>query len=227
MQPSRILLLAGSVMAGAIGLAGLAYAGDSGLKTLSLQLPGGQVTQIAVTQSVPMQSMPMAALPVAFAMAPAVTPGPVGPMGGNPFAPASAPVDPFVQLEQISAAMNQQAAAMMQAMQIMAGPHLPGTNPLMPAAFAHGAAGSASYAFVSISSGNGTGCMQSLQITSGAPGQATSVVQQSAGACGAAAKPGGLVGTPAVQTVTPAPAAPQLLRVRDVHPIAVPQASQT
>jgi hypothetical protein len=45
-QPSRILLLAGAVTAGAIGLAGLAYAGDSGLKTLSLQLPGGQVARI-------------------------------------------------------------------------------------------------------------------------------------------------------------------------------------
>ena len=225
MQPSRILLLAGAVTAGAISLAGLAYAGDSGLKTLSLQLPGGSVTQIEYSGPVqPQVQMLPSAAPGAVAMPAAFMNGPAGLTPANPFA---VPADPFAQLNRISAMMDQQAAVMMQALQVVTLPHLPGTSGMMPASFGPlpMAGGSASYSFVSISSGVGGGCMQSLQITSGAPGQAPQIVQHSAGACGGA-KPGM---TPAVQRMVPPPATatPHLIPARDVHPIAVPEASQT
>lgn len=224
-QPSHILLLAGAVTAGAIGLAGLAYAGDSGLKTLSLQLSGGQVAQIEYSGPVQPQVVvaPLVpsgrAMPVALpVMADGASPA-VPPAQYNPFA---AP-DPFAPLNQISAMMNQQAAAMMQAMQIMPLPPLP-AGALIPTTMGGAPAGAngMSYSFVSFSSGTGGTCLQSIEITSGGQGQAPRVVQQSAGGCG-----GTRAAVPAVNPVSPAAPAPALLRVRDVHPVTVPQASQT
>jgi hypothetical protein len=224
-QPSRILLLAGAVTAGAIGLAGLAYAGDSGLKTLSLQLPGGQVARIEYSGPVQPQLVVVPLTPSGRAM-PVALPMIAG--GANPAVP-SAPYNPFAapdsfaQLDRISAMLNQQAAAMMQAVQIMALPPLAG-GAMVPAAMtgAPSGPGGISYSFVAFSSGTGGTCMQSIQMTSGGQGQAPHIVQQSAGSCG-----GAKAGVPAVNPVSPSNRVPALLRVRDVHPMSVPQASQT
>ncbi|MCB8879001.1 hypothetical protein ACELLULO517_02055 [Acidisoma cellulosilytica] len=219
MQPSRILLLAGVVMAGAISLAGLAYAGDSGFKTLRLQLPGGQIAQIELSDSAQQQTEPApgAVMPVAYSTDAMASPA------GNPFAPSSAQTDPFARLDRISAMLDQRQAAMMQAMQIMTGPHLPGMHTLMPAG-----SNGVSYTFISIANGVGGGCMQSIQITSAGQGLAPHVVRTSAGSCGGP-QHGTVAGTPAVSRITRPPAlpAPELIRARDVRPIAVPQASQT
>ncbi len=112
---------------------------------------------------------------------------------------------------------------MMQAVQIMALPPLAG-GAMVPAAMtgAPSGPGGISYSFVAFSSGTGGTCMQSIQMTSGGQGQAPHIVQQSAGSCG-----GAKAGVPAVNPVSPSNRVPALLRVRDVHPMSVPQASQT
>jgi hypothetical protein len=223
MQPSRILLLAGAVTAGAISLAGLAYAGNSGFKTLTLQLPGGQVEQIELSgPATPQVAVLPAADPTAL------------PSAANPFVPQ----DPFAQLEQISALLDQQAAAMMRAMQIMTVPPMPTPVTLVPAGFAPvlPGAGGASYSFVSMSAGASGACMQSVEITSNGDG-APKVVRHSAGNCGALG--GGLPAAvpfaapmsapvPAIHVAPqPALAAPELIRVRDTRPLEAPHASQT
>ncbi len=217
MQPSRILLLAGAATAGAISLAGFAYAGDSGLKTLSLQLPGGQVEQIQYSGPVSPQ---VAVLPA-----------------GNPFAPPHQ--DPFASLERLSAMMNSQVAAMMQVMQLTAAAPVSGPNPLVAAGVAAIPSGGsdASFTFISLSGGTSGACMRSVAITSSGNGAAPRIVSHSAGNC-APLSGGAPVATPlparppaTVPAIDETPqqvvTAPHLMRVRDMHPVGLPRASQT
>lgn len=207
MQPARILLLAGVVTAGAIGLAGLAHAGDDAFKTLTLQLPGGEVEQISYSGPVPPQIM---LVPGAPAAQPAAAAGPF-----------TTP-DPFAQLARISALMDQQAASMMQAMQVMTPLPMPGPAMLIPAGLGSVPAGHAGF------------CMQSVEITSNGQG-APQITRRSAGDCGPAnaaemvlpARPASAV--PAVDRAErpAAPSAPKLIRVRDTQPVEVPHASQS
>lgn len=217
MQPIQFLLLAGLATVAVGGFAGLAHAGDPGVKTLTIQLPGGGVEQISYTGDVAPQVVlapPGAVDAVAAPMPPALMPVAL------PFGPS----DPFAALEQISATMDQQAAAMINAVNEMAaGAPLPGA--LLP--------GANGYSFISsLSGGLGGGCMRSVEITMGA-GQAPQVVSHSFGQCGAApgmnagpAAPAGAV--PAALPAAPVPVQqPHLIRVRDLLPTATSHASQT
>lgn len=230
MKPFRVLLLAGMVSAGATALAAYAYAGQGGLKTLILQLPGGGVAQVADTGSIPPQIVtvpaPMA-IPVALPMA---IPAPAGALGG-----------PLAQFDQIAALMNAQTAAMMNVMNAMMAPGLAGPDALVPARFAAMPPGaSASYALISSNGAGHGGCMESVQITLGAPGQAPHVVSHHVGACGTvpfgrspasvthAPRAAAPQWVPAVRerpALNAAPDAPKLIRARADLPVTRPMAA--
>lgn len=232
MKPIRALLLAGAVTAGATAVAGYAHAGQDGMRTLILQWPGGGMEQV---QAMAVSPSPQ---PVVLIPAPAVMPVPVALLAPDAPPAAVMPGDPFAQIDRISALMNAQAAAMMSAMNAMMAP------PVVPAMGTLPPGGSASYAFVSSASGSSGACMESVQITMGAPGQAPQVVSHRAGNCGAPALPFG--GTPAAapvpqapvaapalvpavqaQPVPAAPPAPPLIRARAELPVTLPQPSRT
>lgn len=218
MNPFRPLLLAGVLTAGVTALAAYAYAGQDGLKTLILQLPGASVQQIQCAGATPPQ--------IVIIAQPAR-----GPMPVAVFAPAplTAPQDPFAPLGRMSAAMNAQAVAMMGAMNLMLGQGMPGgmtaawpgSRDLVPAASAPlPPGGSASYSFMSASSSGPSGaCMESVQITAMGPGQTPKIVSRRAGDCGHA--PFGLTPgqtSPASLAPPRPPLAPQLIRARAVMP---------
>ncbi|HTI02562.1 MAG TPA: hypothetical protein VL752_16555 [Acidisoma sp.] len=220
MKRFRPLLLAGIMTAGVTALAGYAYAGEGGLKTLILQLPGGsvQTIQLAGPTQPTMLIMPPA-MPAAFLA---------------PVMPAVVPVaqqDPFAQVDRISAIMDAQAAAMMSAMNVMMTRGMPGAIPgpgsLVPAAFGPLPPGdSASYSFISATSGgSGGACMESVQITAMGAGQAPKVVSRRAGDCAG----GSLFGQRPAAVVVPhvQQPEPKLIRARAEMPASVPRASQS
>ena len=182
MKPTKHLLLAGLASVAVAGYAGFARAGAPDVQTMTVQLPGGGVEQIEYTGNVAPQ--------VSF------SPDTLG----QP--------DPFAALAQLSAEMDQQAAAMMNAMDAMAGSPLGQPDALVPAALGGMPPGSA--------------CLQSIEITSLGNGRPPQVVERSSGNCG-----GGQLGVgapagalPAALPAAPEPAAPQpqLIRVRYIVP---------
>lgn len=232
MKSVRPLLLAGIMTAGVTALAGYAYAGEDGFKTLILQLPGGSVQQIqyAGPTSPQIVMLPQATMPTVLPMLAAWQ---------TPVLPAAPAVgDPFAQIDQISAIMNVQAAAMMGAMNAMMAQGMPLAAPTAFGVLPPG--GSTSYSFVSATSGGPRGaCMESVQITAMGPGQAPKVVSSRTGDCAggslldqrpaAALVPHVQQGAPLVPAITaPAPAPmPKIIRARAEVPVSLPQPSQT
>jgi hypothetical protein len=209
MKYVKPLLLAGLASVAAAGYAGFAHAGTPDVKTMTVQLPGGGIEEIEYTGNVAPQVILAPALPPdAAAITPMAMPGGMS--------------DPFAALAQLSAEMDQQAAAMINAANAMAAGAMGPPGPLVPAGFAQMPPGSTGYSFVSSISGGGQGaCMQSLEITSMGNGQAPRVVSHSSGNCGGApslSAPGGAV--PAALPAAPVPAQPQpqLIRVRYLEP---------
>jgi hypothetical protein len=142
MRVSLRSMLTGAVLAGgaaimAAAVATPAVAEDSQVHVLTVQLPGGGVEQIQYTGDVAPQ--------VVLVPAPRMVTGPVvAPLAG---------IDPFVELERISALMDQQAAAMLRQVENLQGGMIPRLPP-----------GASGYSFVSTMSGNGA-CTRSVQIT--------------------------------------------------------------
>lgn len=231
MKSLRPLFLAGIMTAGVTTLAGYAYAGQDSLKTLILQLPGGSVQQIQYAGPTPPQivMLPQAGMPMPMPVAFQTPVMPIAPAAGSPFA----------QIDQISAIMNAQAAAMMGAMNAMMAQGMPLA---MPAAFGSlPPGGSTSYSFVSATSGGPRGaCMESVQITAMGPGQAPKVVSRRAGDCvggslfgqrpAAALMPQAQPPASAVPAVMAPPAgapAPRLIRAKAEMPVSMPQPFQS
>jgi hypothetical protein len=193
MNPVRPLLLAGLASVAVAGIAGLAHAGDAGFKTLTVQLPGGGIEQIEYT-------------------------GPVAPQ--VVLEPASA-ADPVAALEHMSAEMDQQAAAMINAVNAMAAGAMPDPGSLEPVALGGLPPAGAVQSFIaSLSGGSSGACMQSVEITAMGDGQPPRVVSQRSGNCGGMpdlSAPGGAV--PAALPAAPVPLQqPQLIRVKYLVP---------
>jgi hypothetical protein len=190
MKAVKPLLLAGLASVAVAGYAGLARAGTPDVQTMTVQLPGGGIEQIEYTGNVPPQ---VSLLP---------------PAPGDALAAPAGMADPFAAIEQISAEMDQQAAAMMNAMNAMAAVPIGQPGALVPAAFGPMPPGGA--------------CFQSVEITSLGNGQAPQVVSHTSGDCGGG-QPG--LGAPSQAMPTALPAAPvppssqpQLIRVRYIVP---------
>ncbi len=180
MEAVKPLLLAGVA---SVALGGYALAGNPDVRTMTVQLPGGGVEEIEYTGDVAPQ----------VSLLPAM-------QGGSS--------DPFAALAQVSAEMDQQAAAMMNAMDAMTAGALGQPGALVPAAFGQMPPGSA--------------CFQSVEITSIGDGQAPKVVAHTSGDCGGGA-PGMGAPASAVRAASPtapvsSPLQPQLIRVRYIMP---------
>jgi hypothetical protein len=213
MKSVKPLLLAGLASVAVAGYAGFAHAGTPDVKTMTVQLPGGGIEEIEYTGTVAPQVILAPALPADAALMPMAPPGDM--------------TDPFAALEQLSAEMDQQAAAMINAANAMAADAMGPSGPLVPAGFAQMPPSSTGFSFVSSVSGGGQGaCMQSLEITSMGNGQAPRVVSHSSGNCGGGgpslSAPGGAIpaALPAALPGAPVPvqSQPQLIRVRYIEP---------
>ncbi len=228
MQPVRPLLLAGLASVVVAGFAGFAYAGDPGFKTMTVQLPGGGIEQIEYTGNVAPQVILSPASPDDADAAPMAVALPLG------------ATDPFAALEQISAQMDQQAAAMINAVNAMAAGTMAQPGPMVPASFGQLPPGSAGYSYIaSMTGGAGGACVQSLEITAMANGQPPRVVSHASGDCGGQPSlgapslglPGGAGSAGAVPAALPAAPAPvqqpQLIRVKYLLPKASVSPSQT
>jgi hypothetical protein len=181
MKAMKPLLLASLAAVAVGGYAGLARAGAPDVKTMTVQLPGGGIEEIEYTGDVAPQVSLLPATPAAMA-------------------------DPFAALAQISAEMDQQAAAMMNAMDAMAAGGMGPPGALVPAAFGQMPLNGA--------------CVQSLQITSLGNGQAPQVVSRTSGDCGGSQPRLDAPALPAALPAAPMPSAsqPQLIRVRYILP---------
>jgi hypothetical protein len=223
MHPVRPLLLAGLASVAVAGLAGFAHAGDPGFKTMTVQLPGGGIEQIEYTGDVAPQVILSSASPDDADAAPMAVALPLG------------ATDPFAALEQISAQMDQQAAAMINAVNAMAAGAMAQPGGMVPASFGQLPPGSAGYSYIaSMTGGAGGACMQSLQITAMGNGQPPQVVSHASGDCGAQtglgipgdAAPAGAV--PAALPAAPVPVQqPELIRVKYLVPKAPVSPSRT
>lgn len=140
------------------GVAAVALAGTAFAHTMTVRLPGGATETITYSGNV----------------APQIAFGPT-------------PDSPFALMQQISAEMDREAAAMMNQMDQLQSVALRqvanGGQPL-EVALTNLPRGAQSYSVVSTLSSGGV-CTQSMQITSQGPGQKPQVVTHSSGNCGA------------------------------------------
>ncbi len=160
MRTATTVLLAGAAIA---GLAGLAFAAGPAVHPMTVQGLNGAVAQIRYTGDV----------------APKVTfvQGPVNPFAASFWGASS----PFAELDRIAALMDRQMAQVMYQARLME--QQSQSDPLSQAVFQDMPAGTASYSFVSTSSGNGY-CMRTTQITASPNGGTPRVVSQTSGNCG-------------------------------------------
>ncbi|HQT79702.1 MAG TPA: hypothetical protein PLD10_21885 [Rhodopila sp.] len=196
------LVLCGGVAA--LALSGIARAETTRTHSMIIRLPNGQVEQIRYTGDTP----PTVVLAPDTAIAPVAVMA--NPQAANPQEASPLMADPFAMLRQISAAMDQQTAAMMRSISLMAPPPMPGMPGVITAAGMPGAG----FAPVTIAAGPGV-CMHSVQITYTGNGQ-PHVVSQTQGDCG----PAPHQAAPAALPDTPAPAAaPHTIQVKDTVPM--------
>jgi hypothetical protein len=170
MRTTRTLLVVGVA---ALAIAGVATAAAINTHTLTVRLPDGGVERIIYTGNV----------------APRVEVAP--PVAATSGAWQSAAVfdDPaFAAMDQISAQMDREMAAMIGQADTLGSRTLAGSGPLTIASTGDLPAGAQSFSFVSTSSGGGV-CSRSVEITSAGEGQKPRVVSQSFGHCGASAAP--------------------------------------
>lgn len=188
------------LLLGALGLAavaGIAAAAARDVRVLNVVLPDGSVEHIRYIGNVAPRVL--------------IAPGgaaamPAGFLGAD---------DPFAAMERTMAAMEAQTDAMLR------------QAALLSSRQDAGVPGTTSYSYTSFTSGGAAGCMQSVQVTSFAPGQAPKVVRRSSGDCRAMSV---TRATPTTQTPdegrpAPAPAAtvrPAIVPVRYQAPPAPP-----
>lgn len=182
MRMVRNALLAGVAAIAVGGFSGLAQAQSPQVHVMTVQLPGGGVDVIRYTGDTPPQIVLAPAAPVPTAM---------------PMASLFGPDSPFAALQQISAAMDRQAAALLRQTGTLAG------GPLISTDFANLPAGAQGFSFVSTMSGNGV-CTQSMEITQTGNG-APHVVRHSSGNCGPTGGAGATISLPPAQAPQPRP----------------------
>ena len=180
MRPFRSALLAGLAVAACVGLAQTARPRDATTHTLTIQLPNDSVEQVRYVRT---------PAPRMVAYAPGFAPG-FAPMMAVPvLAPDFASPSPFVAFERLSAAMDQQAAAMLQAAASGFGAMpLDGQSRMIVAGL-----------------GDGGICARSVTITSSGAGQRPIVVSQMSGACGPGTAGPAPRGTIPAEQVRPVP----------------------
>lgn len=161
MRVVRTALMAGVAAVAVAGFSGWAHAQSPQVHVMTVQLPGGGVDVIHYTGDVPPQ--------VVLANGPAA-------VAAAPLPSLFGPDSPFAELQRISAAMDRQAATLMQ------------TD------FANLPPGTQGFSFVSTMSGNGV-CTQSVEITQNGNG-APHVVRHSSGNCGPTGGAGATIDLP-------------------------------
>jgi hypothetical protein len=169
-MPLRKAYLAATALVAVAGFAGLAAAQSSHSHVLNLRLPDGSVEQIRY-QGDQVPQIRLETQPMAFAV----------------LSPIADDFAPLAELQQISAAMDRQAAALLQ--QAEAGPMMSafGANGPMAVDFARLPPGASGFSMVSTSTGNGV-CTRSVQYRSLGDGKAPQVVTHTSGDCGSAAR---------------------------------------
>ncbi|HZZ69364.1 MAG TPA: hypothetical protein VFE18_14415 [Phenylobacterium sp.] len=192
MKPLGKLLLAATATVAVAGVAGLAAAEIKNAHLLTVQLPDGSVEHIQYAGDQPPK--------VSVETTPVMMIAPVDMVGVSPIAQMFGPASPFADLQRISAAMDRQAAAMLQQVEMtpmspMAanGPMLADLNRLPP--------GVQGFSMVSTSTGNGM-CMRSVEYRSMGPGKAPKVLTRTSGNCGPA---GAATGAHSATTTTAEP----------------------
>ena len=207
MRTLRNAILAGVAALALAATPGLARAQNSPTPhVMTIQLPDGGVARIQYAGDVPPRVMFAPQATMAMPM---------------PFMPAAfGPDSPFAMLERMSAAMDREAAALMQQAGAMFAapmapmapmppmPPMPGA--LVPAGFGAAPLGSEAFSFASSTNGPGM-CIRSMTITSTGPGAPPHVVRRQSGDCGHAGGPA----APAFERIAPAQARPgNTIRVR-------------
>jgi hypothetical protein len=169
-------LLAATAGVAVFGVASLAAAGMQHTHQLSLRLPDGSVEQIAYTGDVAPRIV------VADGPAPLAVMAPsAASLGADPFGPDS----PFAELQRVSAALDREAALMMQAQPGLPMPMLTGDGQgLMRVDLGALPKGVQGYSVVSTSVGDAV-CTRSTEVISRGDGQAPKVVTHASGQCGA------------------------------------------
>jgi hypothetical protein len=205
MRPLSTVLLAGAIVA---GLAGLAAAEIKNTHLLTVRLPDGSIEQIRYTGDTPPRVSVNNPAPF-MAFAPIADP-----FGDDPA---------FVALARMSAAMDQQADAMLHQVADLPRPALNGSGGLMTVDATQLPPGVSGYSFVSTISGSGV-CTQSMEYTSAGNGQAPKILTKSSGDCGAtpSARRPAVVAAPA-----PAPAVsegPRMTQASYHPPVGAPEA---
>jgi hypothetical protein len=160
MRNATTVFLAGAAIA---GLTGLALAAGPAIHEMTVQGPDGAVAHVRYTGDV--------APKVRFVQ------GPTDPFGVSFWGGAS----PFAELDRITALMDRQMAQMMYQARMIQQQSL--GSPLSQAVLTGMPAGSASYSFISTTSGNGV-CTRTTQITASPNGGKPQVVSQTSGNCG-------------------------------------------
>ena len=168
MRLTRTLLITGVA---ATVIAGVATAAALNTHTLTVRLPGGGIERIVYTGDVaPRVVVAPAAAPVVWAAGP----------GFDDTA--------FAAMDQISAQMDREMAAMLRQADAIESTALAGAGPLTAASTADLPPGARSFSFVSTASGAGV-CSRSVEITSTGDGREPRVVSHSSGSCGTSAAP--------------------------------------
>jgi hypothetical protein len=165
------LLLAG---VGAVALAGVAAAQTAPMHRMTIQLPDGSVEQIQYSG------------PVAPRVS--VTPATAAEIAVTPFWPAG-PDPMLAQFEQVSAAMDREADAMMQqAAAIMNQPGMItfGPNSVWQIDSTAMPPGAQSYSYAATIGPNGASCSESMTVTAAGPGRKPHVVRHESGNCSGA-----------------------------------------
>ena len=161
-------LLAG---AGSLVIAGSAAAESLPAHTMTIQLPDGSIEEIHYTGDTAPQ------IDVVPAISAIAAPSPFWAFGPN---------SPFAAMEQISAAMDRETAALLQETQTLAATQFPGFDGLIQVDRRNLPPGAQSYSFVATLSPGGV-CTRSVEITSTVAGAKPQIVSRSSGNCGAAA----------------------------------------
>lgn len=173
------------------GVASIALAGIAVAHTLTVRLPDGTTEQIEYSGNVAPQ---VSFVPAASVAAPDWAVGPDA---------------PFALMQQISAEMDRETAAMMRQMQAMAAqPLLTAAGQPIAISATNLPRGAESYSFVSTVSPNGF-CSQSMQITSNGPGRKPQVVTHRSGNCGPAGAAGATNAAAPDETPATMPAQPR------------------